>query len=61
MANLGEVGHIVELSVKSSKENTEIVSLFKSGNKVVEVGWIQSKIEAKEGTTEANWVPILNG
>jgi hypothetical protein len=28
----------LELSVKSSKESTETVSLLKSGNKVVEVG-----------------------
>jgi hypothetical protein len=29
---------LLELSVKSSKESTEPVSLFKTGNKVVEVG-----------------------
>jgi hypothetical protein len=29
---------IIELSVKSSKESTEAVSLLKTGNKVVEVG-----------------------
>jgi hypothetical protein len=29
---------IVELSIKSSKESTETVSLLKTGNKVVEVG-----------------------
>jgi hypothetical protein len=29
---------IIELSIKSSKENTELVSLLKTGNKVVEVG-----------------------
>jgi hypothetical protein len=28
---------LLELSVKSSKESTEIVSLLKTGNKVVEV------------------------
>jgi hypothetical protein len=28
----------IELSVKSSKESTELVSLLKTGNKVVEVG-----------------------
>jgi hypothetical protein len=28
----------IELSVKSSKENIETVSLLKTGNKVVEVG-----------------------
>jgi hypothetical protein len=28
----------IELSVKSSKESTELVSLLKIGNKVVEVG-----------------------
>jgi hypothetical protein len=28
----------LELSVKSSKESTETVSLLKTGNKVVEVG-----------------------
>jgi hypothetical protein len=28
----------IELSVKSSKESIEIISLLKSGNKVVEVG-----------------------
>jgi hypothetical protein len=42
--------HIGELSVKSSKENTKIVSLLKRGNKVVEVGWIHSKVEVEEGT-----------
>jgi hypothetical protein len=30
--------NIIELSVKSSKESTEPVSLLKTGNKVVEVG-----------------------
>jgi hypothetical protein len=30
--------HIIELSFKSSKESTELVSLLKTGNKVVEVG-----------------------
>jgi hypothetical protein len=30
-------GEISELSVKSSKESTETVSLLKTGNKVVEV------------------------
>jgi hypothetical protein len=29
---------IIELSVKSSKESTEPMSLLKTGNKVVEVG-----------------------
>jgi hypothetical protein len=29
---------VIELSIKSSKESTELVSLLKSGNKVVEVG-----------------------
>jgi hypothetical protein len=29
---------LIELSVKSSKESTETVSLLKTGNKVVEVG-----------------------
>jgi hypothetical protein len=36
-----EIHHIsglLELSVKSSKESTEAVSLLKTGNKVVEVG-----------------------
>jgi hypothetical protein len=33
-----DVLHIIELSVKSSKESTETVSLLKIGNKVVEVG-----------------------
>jgi hypothetical protein len=32
------VADIIELSVKSSKESTEPVSLLKTGNKVVEVG-----------------------
>jgi hypothetical protein len=39
-----------ELSVKSSKESTETVSLLKSGNKVVEVGCVHSKVEDEEGT-----------
>jgi hypothetical protein len=30
--------HVLELSIKSSKESTEPVSLLKTGNKVVEVG-----------------------
>jgi hypothetical protein len=29
---------LIELSVKSSKESTKLVSLLKTGNKVVEVG-----------------------
>jgi hypothetical protein len=33
---------LIELSVKSSKESTETVSLLKRGNKVVEVGWVHS-------------------
>jgi hypothetical protein len=41
----------IELSVKSSKESTEPVSLLKIGNKVVEVGWVHSKVEDEEGTT----------
>jgi hypothetical protein len=40
---------IIELSVKSSKESTETASLLKSGNKVVEVGWVHSKVEDEEG------------
>ena len=35
----------IELSVKSSKESTEIVSLLKTGNKVVEVGLVSNKVE----------------
>jgi hypothetical protein len=27
------------------------VSLLKTGNKVVEVGWVHSKVEDEEGTT----------
>jgi preprotein translocase subunit YajC len=45
------VADIIELSVKSSKESTEPVSLLKTGNKVVEVGWVHSKVEDEEGTT----------
>jgi hypothetical protein len=30
--------HSLELSIKSSKDSTETVSLLKIGNKVVEVG-----------------------
>jgi hypothetical protein len=41
----------IELSVKSSKESTEPMSLLKIGNKVVEVGWVHSKVEDEEGTT----------
>jgi TRAP-type uncharacterized transport system substrate-binding protein len=41
----------IELSVKSSKESTESMSLLKTGNKVVEVGWVHSKVEDEEGTT----------
>jgi hypothetical protein len=37
--------NIKELSVKSSKESTETVSLLKTGNKVVEVGWVNNKVE----------------
>jgi hypothetical protein len=40
----------IELSVKSSKESTEPASLLKTGNKVVEVGWVYSKVEDEEGT-----------
>jgi hypothetical protein len=35
----------LELSVKSSKENTETISLLKIGNKVLEVGWLNNKID----------------
>jgi hypothetical protein len=42
---------LLELSVKSSKESTEPVSLLKTRNKVVEVGWVHSKVEDEEGTT----------
>jgi hypothetical protein len=38
--------YIIELSVKSSKESTEIVNLLKTRNKVVEVG-ICSKLGIK--------------
>jgi hypothetical protein len=40
-----EVVYTWELSVKSSKESTETVSLLKTGNKVVEVGWVNNKVE----------------
>jgi hypothetical protein len=43
-------GIVIELSVKSSKESTKPVSLLKTGNKVVEVGWVHSKLEDEEGT-----------
>jgi hypothetical protein len=43
--------HILELSVKSSKESTKTVNLLKTRNKVVEVEWVHSKIEHEEGTT----------
>jgi hypothetical protein len=46
-----EMWKILELSVKSSKESTEPVSLLKTGNKVVEVDWVHSKVEDEEGTT----------
>jgi hypothetical protein len=36
---------LIELSVKSSKESTETVSLLKTGNKVVEVGWVNNKVK----------------
>jgi hypothetical protein len=36
--NLRYFGQILKLSVKFSKESTKIVSLLKTGNKVVEVG-----------------------
>jgi hypothetical protein len=38
VVNFLKLFHILELSVKSSKESTETVSLLKIGNKVVEVG-----------------------
>jgi hypothetical protein len=41
----------LELFVKSSKESTEPMSLLKIGNKVVEVGWVHSKVVDEEGTT----------
>jgi hypothetical protein len=41
----------IEISVKSSKESTEPMSLLKTGNKVVEVGWVHNKVEDEEGTT----------
>jgi hypothetical protein len=37
--------HSLELSIKSSKDSTETVSLLKIGNKVVEVGWVNNKVE----------------
>jgi hypothetical protein len=40
--NLRYFGQILKLSVKFSKESTKIVSLLKTGNKVVEVGWVPS-------------------
>jgi hypothetical protein len=46
-----KIKNILELFVKSSKESTEPVSLLKTGNKVVEVGWVHSKVEDEEGTT----------
>jgi hypothetical protein len=38
LASKVETPDTLELSVKSSKESTEPVSLLKTGNKVVEVG-----------------------
>jgi hypothetical protein len=36
--SLSKIRDRIELSIKSSKESTEPVSLLKTGNKVVEVG-----------------------
>jgi hypothetical protein len=41
----------IELSVKYSKESTKALCLLKIGNKVVEVGWVHSKVENEEETT----------
>jgi hypothetical protein len=50
---------LIELSVKSSKERIETVSLLKTGNKVVED---IVKYRMRRGQQwEANWVPVLNG
>jgi hypothetical protein len=42
------------------------VSLLKTGNKVVEVGWVHNKVEDNNSMKrrqqwEANWVLVLNG
>jgi hypothetical protein len=50
-AALPKILETLELSIKSSKESTKPVSLLKTGNKVVEVGWVHSKVEDEEGTT----------
>jgi hypothetical protein len=42
---------MLEFSVKSSKESTEPMRLLKTRNKVVEVGWVHTKVEDEEGTT----------
>jgi hypothetical protein len=42
---------MLELSVKSSKDSTETMSLLKTRNKVVEVEWVYNKVEHEEGTT----------
>jgi hypothetical protein len=40
-----QIRHVIELSIKSSKESTETVSLLKTGNKVIEVGLVNNKVE----------------
>jgi hypothetical protein len=42
---------LLELSIKYSKESTKTLRLFKTGNKVVEVGWPNNKVEDEEETT----------
>jgi hypothetical protein len=61
-----DIGNTWELSVKYSKESTKTLCLLKTGNKVVKVGWVHSKVEDNNSMRrgpqwEANWVPILNG
>ena len=41
----------IELSAQYSKESTKTLWLLKTRNKVVEVGWVYSKIEYEEGNT----------
>jgi hypothetical protein len=45
------ISSLIELSVKYSKDSTKALCLLKMGNKVVEVGWVHSKVEDEEGTT----------
>jgi hypothetical protein len=43
--SLLELNERLELSVKSSKESIETINLLKTRNKVVEVGWVNNKVE----------------